>query len=139
MSFHDRLYEARKRSGLTQAQLAELIGVAKTTYTGYEIGRSEPDMNRTVLLMHHLGVDANYLWQDEMNAAGVLHSDITDHELRLITKYRALDYYGRQAVNAIMEIEYERFINPLSRLDAKQKEIIDRWLAEDEATTSGEA
>lgn len=40
----DVLKEKRLRAGLTQAQLAERLGIAKTTYSGYERGhRPVPD------------------------------------------------------------------------------------------------
>ena len=44
MAFKDRLKEARLTKGLTQEQIAEKIGVAKSTFTGYEKGNSEPNM-----------------------------------------------------------------------------------------------
>ena len=36
MAFIDRLKEARLQKGFTQEQIAEKIGVAKSTYTGDE-------------------------------------------------------------------------------------------------------
>lgn len=44
MSYDTRLREARKRAGLTQEELGKLVGCAKTTITGYETGKSEPNM-----------------------------------------------------------------------------------------------
>lgn len=64
MAFEDRLKEARKAAGLTQEQAAEQIGVAKSTWTGYEKGNSQPDINKIVKIMAALNIDANYLWQD---------------------------------------------------------------------------
>lgn len=69
--FKDRLREARRLAKLTQGQLAEQIGVATSTLTGYEKGNSEPDMKKIEKIMSALGVDANFLWQDEMRAVGV--------------------------------------------------------------------
>lgn len=42
MEFGDRLREARVNKGLTQEQLAQKIGVAKSTLAGYEKGNREP-------------------------------------------------------------------------------------------------
>ena len=64
--FKDRLKEARQRANLTQAQLADAIGIAKTTVTGYERGNSEPDIKKIEQIMSVLKVDANFLFQDEM-------------------------------------------------------------------------
>lgn len=66
MAFKDRLKDARLKKKLTQEQLGELIGVAKSTITSYEKGNSEPDMMKMSKLMASLGVDANYLLQDAM-------------------------------------------------------------------------
>lgn len=64
MAFEDRVREARKKARLTQEQAAMRIGVAKSTWAGYESGNSQPDINKVVRIMDALGVDANYLWQD---------------------------------------------------------------------------
>ena len=44
MSLNDRIKEARLRNGMTQEQLADKIGVAKSTLTGYEKGNREPNI-----------------------------------------------------------------------------------------------
>lgn len=64
MALEDRIKEARKNNGLTQQQAANMIGVAKSTWAGYESGNSTPDIDKIVKIMDVLGVDANYLWQD---------------------------------------------------------------------------
>ena len=64
MALEDRIKEARKNNGLTQQQAAGLIGVAKSTWAGYESGNSTPDIDKIVKIMDVLNVDANYLWQD---------------------------------------------------------------------------
>ena len=66
--FGDRLRQARKTCGYTQESLAAAIGVKKSTVCGYESGSSEPDMDKIVKIMAVLNVDANYLYQDEMEA-----------------------------------------------------------------------
>ena len=64
MALEHRIKEARKSAKLTQLQAATLIGVAKSTWAGYESGNSTPDIDKLVKIMDVLGVDANYLWQD---------------------------------------------------------------------------
>ena len=44
-NFNDNLKEARLRSGLSQKEVAENIGVAKSTYSLYESGNREPNVN----------------------------------------------------------------------------------------------
>lgn len=64
MAFEDRLKEARKAAKLTQEQAALKIGVAKSTWAGYESGNSQPDTLKIAKIMDALKVDANFLWQD---------------------------------------------------------------------------
>lgn len=85
MAFADRLKEARLKIGYTQEQIAEKIGVAKSTYTGYEKGTREPNVNTIGRLMEELNVDANFLWQDETTFPFELTYDEMEH---LVKKYR---------------------------------------------------
>lgn len=64
MALENRLKEARKVAKLTQEQAAAAIGVAKSTWAGYESGNSQPDIAKLVKIMETLRVDANFLWQD---------------------------------------------------------------------------
>ena len=66
MAFHDRLKQARESAGFTQQQVASMIGVAKSTYSGYETGKSEPSMNNIANIMRILDVSPEFLWQDEL-------------------------------------------------------------------------
>ena len=61
---NDRLKEARVRAGMTQKQVAEKVGIATTTLSGYERGASDPDVGTLCRLMDALGTDANFLYQD---------------------------------------------------------------------------
>lgn len=61
---NDRLKEARQKAKLTQKQVAEKTGIATTTYSGYERGASDPDVNTLGKIMMALNTDANFLYQD---------------------------------------------------------------------------
>lgn len=108
MAFNERLKEARIASGLTQKQLAEKLGIAGTTVTGYEKGNSEPNVNTIGKIMDILQVDANFLWQDEMNATGGFQLNLQYNEMEHIKKYRSLDDYGKDIIDSILEKEYAR-------------------------------
>lgn len=45
MDFHEHLKQLREAKKLTQEQVANLLGIAKTTYIGYEKGDREPRLN----------------------------------------------------------------------------------------------
>lgn len=105
MAFADRLKEARLKNGYTQEQIAEKIGIAKSTYTGYEKGNREPNVYTIGKLMEELGVDANFLWQDETTFPFELSYNEMEN---LVKKYRILDLYGQELVDFILNKEYER-------------------------------
>ena len=108
MAFKDRLKEARLSRGLTQEQVAKQIGVAKSTFTGYEKGNSEPNMITISKIMNVLKVDANFLWQDETNYLTELVVSLD--EKSLLKKYRDLDDHGREIVDFILNKEHERYM-----------------------------
>lgn len=110
MAFNNRLKEARKNKGLTQKELAEVIGVAKSTVAGYEIGNSEPNAMTIGKIMTALEVDANYLWQDEMAELERQKDSFTLHEQELIRKYRLIDERGKRNVETLLNSEYEMYL-----------------------------
>lgn len=108
MAFIDRLKEARLKNGLTQEKLAKEIGVAKSTYTGYEKGNSEPNMLVLSKIMDVLGVDANYLYQDEVRMR--YENRATPEEMeKLVKKYRLIDPEWQEAVDGVLEIGYRQY------------------------------
>jgi len=105
MSFGSRLREARKGAKITQEQLGNMIGAAKSSIAGYEKGTSHPTEERIISMMRVLGVDANYLWQDEIptkkpaTPKGEQPVDVESmelaHEIMLLSpenKARMIDY-----------------------------------------------
>lgn len=57
----DNLKQARKRTGLTQKEVADKLGVQYTTYRNYEQGQREPN-NKTILALSNLfNVSTDYL------------------------------------------------------------------------------
>lgn len=116
LSFNDRIKEARLKAGLTQEQLADKIGVAKSTVTGYEKGNSEPNMMTVQKIMESLDVDANFLWQDEMS--NTIQFVITLNEKEHIKKYRALESHGKEMVDMVLDKEYD-FITEKRRTDTE--------------------
>ena len=69
MAFNDRLKESRTNAGLTQEQLSEKLGIAKSTLSGYESGNREPSIATVAKILDILDVDAKLLvsrwsWKD---------------------------------------------------------------------------
>lgn len=61
MGFGENLKAARLRKKMTQAEVAELLSVAKSTYSLYETGRREPDVMKIKKLTEILEVSGNDL------------------------------------------------------------------------------
>mgnify|MGYP000167032637 CR=1 FL=1 len=95
MSYNSRLREARKNAGLTQTELGNMVGCAKTTITGYETGKSEPSMAMLSNIMHALNVDANFIFQDEVREHHESHATPSEMD-SLVKPYRALDEAGQK-------------------------------------------
>ncbi|WP_281280490.1 helix-turn-helix domain-containing protein [Paenibacillus koleovorans] len=61
MTFQERLRRARKRKKMTLEQVAEQIGVAKSTYANYELNYREPSVATIQLLSVVLETSTDYL------------------------------------------------------------------------------
>lgn len=59
--FNENLRRARLEKKLTQQQVADLLGVAKSTYCQYETGASEPNILRLKKLAKILGINIDAL------------------------------------------------------------------------------
>ncbi len=101
MAFYERLKEARINARLTQEQLADQLGVAKSTLSGYENGNREPSVAMIARVMQILRVDANYLYQDVME-------NLSRSEMSHMGKYRSLDRHGRELVDLVLDKELQR-------------------------------
>ena len=106
--FKDRLREARLSRGMTQAELAERIGVVKSTVAGYETGRSEPNMEKFAQIMAVLNIDANALLRDEMAGECAQTGIPSSEALRLAEDFDRLDGHGKRMLRLVAEAELER-------------------------------
>lgn len=131
--FKDRLREARLRAGFTQSQLAAQVGVAKSTLNGYERGNSEPDMKKIEKIMSVLGVDANYLWQDEMkNINAPTEEQMKELSARAAalpsTFSEGLDDLSKRVSHSDTSIEAADLAAMFQRLDDHGKRVVEAVL-----------
>lgn len=106
MGIGKRIKEARENLGLTQNELAELVGVTGSAITNYEKETSYPKESIMYKLLDSLNVDANYLFQDVVSVKYEFQADYKEQEL--IKKYRELDDHGKETVDIILDRETER-------------------------------
>ena len=56
-----RLKELRESKGLTQKEVAEIIGYSEVSYARYEKGEREPDISTLCKLAEYFNVTVDYL------------------------------------------------------------------------------
>ena len=64
----------RNQNKLTQQQIADVLGISRSAYCGYETGRRSPDIDTLMILSEFYGISlekfigkipANYVYDDE--------------------------------------------------------------------------
>lgn len=106
MAFSENLRAARKAAGLTQQQVADRIGVTKSTYCNYEKGKREPDVLKIWEIVRVLGVSGDDLLDtgfDEKKAPS-----LSDEALEVARGYEDLDHWGKVAVRELLDTERQR-------------------------------
>lgn len=63
MKYRNRLAELRRKHNLTQADVAELLGVHRTTYANYEQGTRAMDHDLLIRLADYYKVSLDYLFE----------------------------------------------------------------------------
>ncbi len=108
MGIGKRIKEARNALGITQEDLAKVLGVTKGAVANYENETSHPKEPIMYKLFDALQVDANYLFQDVVNIPKK-SNDVTFSEYEMVKKYRYLSKYspaGSKTVDFILDREY---------------------------------
>ncbi len=69
MIFADKLIQLRKKSGWSQEELAEQLGVSRQAVSKWEGAQSIPDLDKVLALSRVFGVTTDYLLKDELGEA----------------------------------------------------------------------
>ena len=98
-----RLKKLREEKDLTQAQVAKILGVSRTTYTQYETGKSEPDLATVSKLAEIYETSVDFLLGKtdiptpiETIAAHHEGEDWTEEELEEIERFKEFVKMKRQ-------------------------------------------
>ena len=95
MSIGSRIKELRKAEGISQAKLAESIGVSAGNVGEWELGRSKPGADALVSLSRYFNVSTDWLLTGKAANTQKLEQisggiDLSPEEIELIAKYRLL-------------------------------------------------
>ena len=117
MGLSNRLKERIEQLGLTQSEVATLLGITPGAVGNYENGVSTPKADVLFKVFDALKCDANYLFQDEMSKRSQ-EDNATPLEMEhLVKKYRGLDTHGKEMVDFTLEKEYERSVVEKKKTD----------------------
>lgn len=121
-----KLKECRQRAGLTAKEAGAAIGKSEKTVSAWEHGRGQPDADMlfTLCKLYHIESISVFYGEKEkplsLTAYGRHNENIgvdekelltlycSIDELDLIQKFRTLDTWGKQAVDAVVEVESAR-------------------------------
>lgn len=113
--------EARKGSGLSQKEVAALIGVAQATYSAYERGRNEPPAEVLVRLSYLFKVPVDALVQKDR-----LHKTANDAQQQIDEMKRQLkDFEEQIAANGGDNPAAMEFLKAMGKL-TEQIEILNK-------------
>lgn len=93
------------QNNLTNVELSKILGVSESTVGKWLLKKSTPRMGIIEKLSTLFGVPKSKLLEEYKPKP---KSSLTRQEKILVIKYRALDEYGIQAVNDLLETEYKR-------------------------------
>lgn len=101
MQFGEKLREARKNIGLTQKQLAEIVGAKHNSISNWEKGQNQPDAEMIRRLCEALQVEANFFFGERQ--------PLSEVEYALFGEVRRLSEEDQQDV-----LDFIRFKRSLS-------------------------
>ena len=114
----ERIKQLRKKKGISQSELAELIGVKNNTVSTWERGTRKPDFEALNLLSNYFEVSFEYILgssdkeearvkptQDELDelALSALADELSDH----VKKYSMLSNKSQKMIDALISVTYQ--------------------------------
>lgn len=65
MALSEKLYSLRKKSGLSQEQLAERLNVSRQAISKWEAGQSVPESDKLIAISNYFNVSLDYLMKED--------------------------------------------------------------------------
>lgn len=82
MKLAEKIFNERKRLGLSQEQFAEKMEVSRQAVSKWESGQSMPDLDKLVLMSQIFGVSTDYLLKDEGTDVSI-ETEFTETDVKL--------------------------------------------------------
>jgi len=76
MALSEKLYELRKKRGLSQEQLAEQLGVSRQAISKWESGKAVPESDTLISISKYYDVTLDYLMKEnDVSAVAIANSE----------------------------------------------------------------
>ncbi len=99
MILADKIISLRKKSGWSQEELAQQLGVTRQSVSKWEGAQSVPDMDKILQMSRLFGVSTDFLLKDEIEAEEKITTS-EDSPLRKVTMKEASDYIELRRIAA---------------------------------------
>lgn len=104
----NNLRTMKAESKLTTKEIALQSGIPEPTLEKIFAGKTkDPKLETIRQLVHFFGHTLDDLIENPIRNTSI-HNEFSDSELQHMKKYRALDPYGKDMVDAVLEHEYKR-------------------------------
>lgn len=123
-TFISKLKELREEKGIQQKELAEILNVSKSTVSGWEVGRNEPNQEMLIKIATYFDVTTDFLLGKEddfgnvtltsgdvsgnnntVNSHNTIHARsaaLSPSDAELLRKYHAAPAELRKAVDKLL-------------------------------------
>ena len=98
--FSNKLKSLRLKAGYSQKDVYEHFKIPQSTFSSWEVGKSEPSGEMLIKLCEFYKCDMVKEFSSD--------NDLSYIEWKIIEKYRSLDSYGQETVSYILDREAER-------------------------------
>ena len=102
----ENLKKLRNTKGISQQQLADIIGTSQQSINKYENHNIEPDITTLINLANYFSTSIDYLvghTEIDHIIENVSECDLNDDEFALMNNYRQLNKKEKQSINLIIE------------------------------------
>jgi transcriptional regulator with XRE-family HTH domain len=97
---NDLIREARRRRGMTQAQLAELAGTTQSAIARLESGRTAPSFDEVLRLLRLMGLDLDFMlverdgsdWSQAIRLSPLSSTERFDRHARVTAQLRGFGH-----------------------------------------------
>lgn len=105
----ERLKNLRTDAKMTQQDVAQLLGVERSTYVKYERGQSDPPTATLVRLADYFGVTVDYLiGHDVAQPVRIVSApEVSKADFELLRKFHALDDVAQARILNMLDFDYQ--------------------------------